>query len=259
MFGFLLDLEGVIVKDKSYEIFPQALQFTQELDKRRIPWIIITNNSTEKPGSLIKILKNKGLNINERKIITPLLSAVERLRKDGIKKLYILGTEDIKQFFKENNFEVREDHHVDAVVVGLDKSIDYRKLKIATSALTIAGANLYSFHLNKLTKDTDGLITLSVGAIAKALSYATDKEITSLGKPSKEYFESTLSLLKTREAYMVSDDPFSDLAGGKENMGFKTVFVLCGKYNNISVLNNIPENLKPDHIFKDISGCLKLI
>jgi len=153
MFGFLLDLEGVIVKDKSYEIFPQALQFTQELDKRRIPWIIITNNSTEKPGSLIKILKNKGLNINERKIITPLLSAVERLRKDGIKKLYILGTEDIKQFFKENNFEVREDHHVDAVVVGLDKSIDYRKLKIATSALTIAGANLYSFHLNKLTKD----------------------------------------------------------------------------------------------------------
>lgn len=259
MFGFLLDLEGVVVKDKSYKIFPQALEFTQELDKRKIPWVIITNNSTEKPNNLIKILKDKGLNINEKRIVTPLLSAVEKLRKDNVKNLYILGTKDIKQFFKENNFEVRENHHVDAVVVGLDKSINYKKLKIATSALIIGNANLYSFHLNKLTKDTDGLTTPSVGAIAKALSYATDKEIISLGKPSKEYFESALSLLETRNAYMVSDDPFSDLAGGKENMGFKTVFVLCGKYNNISVLNNIPENLRPDYIFKDISGCLKLI
>jgi len=103
MIGFLLDLEGTLVKDKSYTPFPQALEFTEELEKLGIPWIVATNNSTDKPYQLVEILKSKGFNVNEKKLISPSLLASNFLRREGVKSIYFLGTEKIKEFFEEGN------------------------------------------------------------------------------------------------------------------------------------------------------------
>ncbi|WP_457681699.1 HAD-IIA family hydrolase [Thermovibrio sp.] len=262
MVGFLLDLEGTLVKDKSYTPFPEALEFTRELDRLGIPWIVATNNSTEKPTQLIEILKSKGFNVNERKLLSPSLLARDFLKREGVKSIYFLGTDKVKEFFKEEDFEVRDDYKVDAVVVGRDREINYGKLKTATSALVLENAKLFSFHMNRLILDPDGLVGPSVGAIANALSYASNKPIISFGKPSLEYFKRAFELLGISEpekVYMVSDDPFTDLAEGKKVVGFKTVFVLSGKYREPSILEEIEPRLRPDFTFKDISGCFNLI
>ena len=262
MVGFLLDLEGTLVKDKSYTPFQEALEFTKKLDDLKIPWVVATNNSTEKPQNLIEILKTKGFNVNERKLLSPSLLASDFLRREGIKTVYFLGTGKIKEFFQEEGFEVRDDYSVDAVVVGRDREINYGKLKTATSALVLRNAKLFSFHMNRLILDPDGLVGPSVGAIATALSYASNKEVVSFGKPSKEYFEKAFELLginDPKEIYMVSDDPFTDLAEGKRTVGFKTVFVLSGKYKDTSVLNSIERSLWPDYVFRNVGECLKLV
>ncbi len=260
--GFLLDLEGTIVKDKSYTPFEKALKFTKELDRKGIPWIVATNNSTEKPGELAKILKEKGFNVSRDKLLSPSVISVDILRENGVKTLYFLGTEKIKDFFEENGFEVRDDSKVDAVIVGRDKNVNYEKLKIATSALVLNKAKLFSFHMNRIILDVDGLIGPSVGAIATALSYAANKPVVSFGKPSKIYFEKAFDLLGIKNPeniYMVSDDPFTDLAEGKKTMGFKTVFVLSGKYKDENVVKEIEPALRPDYIFEDIYECLNLL
>jgi len=262
MIGFLLDLEGTLVKDKSYTPFKEALEFTEELDRRGIPWIVATNNSTEKPARLIEILREKGFNVNERKLLSPSLLARDFLKREGVKSLYFMGTDRVREFFKEEGFEVRDDHKVDAVVVGRDREINYAKLKTATSALVLEDAKLFSFHMNRLILDPDGLVGPSVGAVATALSYAANKPAVSFGKPSPEYFERAFELLGIKEpdkVYMVSDDPFTDLAQGKKVAGFKTVFVLSGKYKDTKVLNSIEPSLRPDFTFADISGCLNLL
>ncbi len=260
--GFLLDLEGTLVKDKSYTPFKEALEFTGELDKRGIPWIVATNNSTEKPYVLVEILKGKGFNVNSKKLLSPSFLARAFLEKEGVKSIYFLGTEKIREFFQESGFDVREDHNVDAVVVGRDRTVNYQKLKTATSALVLKNAKLFSFHMNRLILDPDGLVAPSVGAIATALSYAANKPVVSFGKPSSEYFERAFEMLGIKEpdrVYMVSDDPFTDLAEGKKTVGFKTVFVLSGKYKNVSVLDTIPEELRPDYVFAHIGECLELL
>jgi len=262
MVGFLLDLEGTLVKDTSYTPIPEALEFVKELQERGVPWIVATNNSTEKPYRLIEILREKGFPVDENRILTPSLLASNFLKRSGVKSLYFLGTEKVKEFFKEEGFEVRDDHKVDAVVVGRDREINYEKLKVATSALVHNDAKLFAFHKNRLILDPDGLVGPSVGAIAQALSYASNKPVVVFGKPSKEYFERAFELLKIKEpqkVYMVSDDPFSDLAEGKKNAGFKTVFVLSGKYRNSSVLEEIPEELRPDYTFKHAGECRELL
>ena len=58
---------------------------------------------------------------------------------------------------------------------------------------------------------------------------------------------------------MVSDDPFTDLAEGKKVAGFKTVFVLSGKYKDLSVLEGIEAELRPDFIFNHIGECIQLV
>jgi 4-nitrophenyl phosphatase len=263
MVGFLIDLEGTLVKDKSYTPIPEALEFTKFLDEKGIPWIVATNNSTEKPKKLIEILKSKGFNVDENKVITPSLLASDFLKKENIKSIYFLGTEKIKEFFQEEGFEVRDDHEVDAVVVGRDREINYAKLKVATSALVVNDAKLFSFHMNRLILDPDGLVGPSVGAVATALSYASNKEITSFGKPSKEYFKRAFELLGIKDVnkiYMVSDDPFTDLAEGKKATGFKTVFVLSGKYKDKTILEKIiDKSLRPDYVFPHIGECKKFL
>ncbi|WP_163328549.1 HAD-IIA family hydrolase [Desulfurobacterium thermolithotrophum] len=260
--GFLLDLEGTLVKDKSYTPIPEALEFTKLLDEKKIPWIVATNNSTEKPYELVKILRSKGFNVDENKLLSPSLLACDYLRKNNVKSIYFLGTDKIKEFFEEEGFEVRDDHNVDAVVVGRDKEINYQKLKIATSALVLNDAKLFSFHKNRVIRNVDGLVGPSVGAIATALSYAGNKPFTSFGKPSKEYFERAFELLglsEPKKIYMVSDDPFTDLAEGKKNVNFQTVFVLSGKYEDSSILNKIEKDLRPDYTFSHIGECSRLL
>jgi len=262
MIGFLLDLEGTLVKDKSYTPIPEALEFTRLLDEKGIPWIVATNNSTEKPKRLIEILREKGFNVNERKLLSPSLLASNFLKREGVKSLYFMGTEKIKEFFKEEGFEVRDDHNVDAVVVGRDREINYGKLKTATSALVVNNAKLFSFHMNRLILDPDGLVGPSVGAIATALSYAANKPVISFGKPSREYFERAFELIGISDperVYMVSDDPFTDLAEGKKVTGFKTVFVLSGKYRDTNILEEVSPELGPDYVFNHIGKCTKLI
>ena len=262
MVGFLLDLEGTLVKDKSYTPIPEALEFTRYLDEKGIPWIVATNNSTEKPGVLVEILREKGFNVDRSKLLSPSLLAGDFLKRRGVKSIYFLGTEKVKEFFREEGFDVREDHRVDAVVVGRDREINYGKLKTATSALVLEGAELFAFHRNRLILDPDGLVGPSVGAIAEALSYASNKPVVSFGKPSKEYFDRAFELLgisDPEKVYMVSDDPFTDLAEGKKVAGFKTVFVLSGKYKDLSVLDEIPPELRPNYVFKHAGECIQLV
>jgi len=262
MVGFLLDLEGTLVKDKSYTPIPEALEFVKELEERKIPWLVATNNSTEKPTVLAEILREKGFPVTREKILSPSLLASLFLKREGVKSIYFLGTDKVKEFFREEGFEVREDHKVDAVVVGRDREINYGKLKTATSAVVKNGAKLFSFHMNRLILDPDGLVGPSVGAIATAISYASNRSVTSFGKPSKEYFKKAFELLgisDPKKVYMVSDDPFTDLAEGKKVAGFKTVFVLSGKYPTQEVLAEIPKELHPDYVFPHAGYCRELV
>jgi len=260
--GFLLDLEGTLVKDKSYTPIPEALEFTALLDRLGIPWLVATNNSTEKPAKLVQILKDKGFAVNQERLLSPSLMASKFLKREGVKSIYFIGTESIKGFLREEGFELREDYMVDAVVVGRDRQVNYEKMKTAVSAVVLNGARLFSFHMNRLIMDADGLVGPSVGAIATAISFATNKEVISFGKPSKEYFSKALEILgisNPADVYMVSDDPFTDLAGGKRNMGLKTVFVLSGKYKSPSVLEEVEPELKPDIVLNHIGECALLL
>jgi len=177
----------------------------------------------------------------------------EWLRKRKVESCFVLGNEDLKSYLSRQGIEVRKDNPVQAVVVGLDEELDFQKLKTATRALVESDAQLVALHANKIYGDSKGEIAPSVGAIVKALEYASGKGGIIMGKPSKDFYQNVLQRLasKSKNCLMISDDPLSDLVGAKK-LKIKTAFVLSGKYDR-SILNKLDRKKRPDYVYGNVA------
>ena len=200
-------------------------------------------------------LKEKELPIEEKDFISPVAVLPEYLKEEGINRVFVIGTEMLKNFLKEKGFEVKEDSEVEAVVIGQDKSIDFHKIKTATSAVFLNKAKIIPVNLSKIVKDTDGLYFPGAGSYAYMLKHATNYggEIPNLGKPSWEFIELALRGLPREKVFLVSDDVYTDLMGARD-IGIGTIFITTGKYGREELEK---AGFKPDYVFDSLTELKK--
>jgi 4-nitrophenyl phosphatase len=250
---FLIDIEGTIVKDKSYAPVEGAVEWLKKVKSTGKVFSLVSNNTTHSPGKLLSLLRSKGFELGEDNLDTCMKMAKEWLERKKIKSCFVIGNLGLKEYLKKEGIKIKESSLVQAVVVGLDEKVNYQKLKIATRALMENDACLVALHSNKIFKDSKGEIAPSVGSIVKALEYASDKKALVLGKPSEDFYRNVLRRLKSRpeNCLFISDDPLSDLAGAKK-LKIKTAFVLSGKYDR-SILKKLEQRFRPDFVYQKIS------
>lgn len=256
--GLLLDVEGVLVADKRYAAVDSAVEFVQWARAAGLPFRLITNNTTDDRPSILEKLRRAGFDFSPHELHTCIDAALRRLRELAARRCLVLGNEALRRMFRETGLEVVDESSVDAVVVGLDTGLTYERLATACEALTRHGASFLALHRNRLLPDARGRAAPSVGAIAAAIEYATQREPIVIGKPSREYFQQALDELgvEAAQVVVVSDDPFSDLAGAKR-MGMRGVFVLSGKYHDARVVEAIPEAERPDAVIARIGDLVE--
>lgn len=257
MFTLLIDMDGVLTKDKELNPFPDAKEFIDFLRENNIPFRVVSNNSTRPPQLIIEKLKEKGIELKVDEFISPVAILPEYLRKEGIKSVFVIGTPMLKDFLKEQGFEVRENHEVDAVIIGQDKEIEFKKIKNATSAVFLKGAKIIPVNLSKIVKDSDGLYFPGSGSYAYMFKHATnyEGEIPNLGKPSKEFINLALEGLPREKVFLISDDIYTDLMGAKE-LGIGTIFMTTGKYKQEELKK---ANFKPDYVFHSLKELMREI
>jgi HAD superfamily hydrolase (TIGR01458 family) len=251
---YLIDIEGTIVEDKSFVPIDGAIDWINSLESKGHRFVLVSNNTTHRPIDLLDLLRNVGFNLEEENLVTCVGAALKWLKTKKIKSCFVIGTPQLKIFLNENKIETKEDDKIKAVLVGLDTSLDYQKLKIAINALVKNNAYLLALHENRLYKDERGELSPSVGAVVKALEYACQKRAKVFGKPNPTFFRQTLKKLKAKpdDCIMISDDPLSDLMGAKK-LGMKTVFVTSGKYKDEEILKSLNKKFHPDFICQNIS------
>lgn len=261
---YLIDIEGTIVKDKSFvpiegainwiNSFPPEADLTMSEKSKDRQFVLVSNNTTHRPSDLLGLLKNSGFNVEEENLVTCMGAALHWLKTKKIKNCFVIGNSQLKAFLNENEIEAKEDERTEAVLVGLDTSLDYRKLKIATNALVKNNAYLLALHENRLYKDEKGELSPSVGAVVKALEYSCQKKAKVFGKPNPMFFREVLKKLdaKAEDCIMISDDPLSDLLGAKK-LGMKTVFVTSGKYKDEEILKSLNKKFQPDFVYQTIT------
>lgn len=245
--GFLLDLEGVLVGDKRYLAVEKAIEFVDRLRRAGAPFRVITNNTTHDRDTLVAKLRDAGFDFKAHEVHTCLSTAVEYLGRSGSRRVVVMGSPELAAVFKNKGLDVVDTSEADAVIVGLDTGFTYEKLSLACRAILESGASLVALHRNRLIMDKDGKQAPSAGALVAAVEYATRTRARIMGKPSPSFFQQALDALglTPRETLVVSDDPFSDLAGAKA-MGMKTAFVLTGKYGDPGVLEDLSLEERPD-------------
>ncbi len=255
--GFLLDVEGTLVADKRYQPIPGAVEFVKNIRDARLPLRLITNNTTDSKTSLLSKLRQARFDFTLDELHTCIGVAVKHLHSIGVTKCLVLGAAELSDMLSAEGFAVTRDSDVDAVVVGLHTDLTYEDLRLACDAVGRSTAALIALHRNRLFIDAQGRCGPSVGAIVEAIHYATQVEPVLVGKPSPTYYGQALEdiALPAESVMVVSDDPFSDLAGAKR-MGMHTAFVLSGKYKERSVIEAIPESHRPDLIVDTIDDLI---
>ncbi len=251
--NLIIDIDGVLTKDKNLTPFEDTPAFIEFLRKNNVKFKIATNNSLYSPDQLVERLNQNGIKVKRNEVITPLVVLPEYLIEKDISKVFVIGNQNLKNYLTSLGKKVSEDTNVDAVVIGQDKDFNFKKMKIATTAIKESNAQILALNANLITKDDDGLLFPGVGSVAQMFAYATKKEWIHFGKNSPYYNKYLLEEFpKNEEIWIISDDIFTDLIPFSK-LGLKTIFITTGKYK----LEDLPPDFSPDLIVDSLTQLIE--
>jgi len=249
--GFLFDLDGVFYV--SNQLIPGAIETFDFINKINIPYKFVTNTTTKSRNSLYRNLKNIGLKIEEKDIISACYAGVLKLRELGNPSIKLLLQEDAKHEF--NEFTIDE-HNPDYIVIG-DLDIEWNfELMNSTFKMVMDGSRILALHKGRYFL-TDSGLQIDSGAFIKAIEYATSSESIVVGKPTLEFFNLALKgfKMKRENIAMIGDDLINDIQGAQFS-GLKGILTKTGKYDQNIVKSS---SIKPDLIIDSIANLVHLI
>jgi HAD superfamily hydrolase (TIGR01450 family) len=250
---YLIDIEGVLVVDKSYRPVAGAVAWLNGLEAAGIRWRLVSNNTTHRPEALVAALEAVGFTVPAEHLIGALGTGLALLRRRGWRRLGWLGSPDLESWLRDQGFAIAgpDAEDCDAVVLGVSARSRLADLDAALGWLR-RGAALVCLHRNPFWLDANGQARLGPGAMAAALEAAVpEATVLTAGKPEPAVYEAALESLggKPDEALFISDDPYTDLTGARR-LGIRTVFVLSGKYPSRDVLTRLPADQRPDVVLE---------
>lgn len=218
------------------------------MQRERVPFLLLTNNSTRTPGQYVTKLAKMGIAIEESDVLTSAQATalyMERIALPGA-RVYAIGEEGLRDALREKYTLTQEG--ADFVVVGMDRSLTYEKLKTAT-LLIRRGARFIATNPDKTLPTEVGLIPGN-GAILAALVAATGVAPFVVGKPEPAIFDLALARMGVGKegAAVIGDRLETDILGG-QRAGLITILVLSGATSRKELENS---SIKPDLIFENV-------
>lgn len=237
---FVLDMDGTFYLDD--EILDGSLRFLEQVRRLKKRFVFFTNNSSKSPRSYMEKLAAMNCVIERNQIITSGDVMIRYLKEYGPeKKVYLLGTPDLLENFKENGIRLTKETP-DAVVVGFDKTLTYEKLERACTYIR-NGADFLATHLDINCPVKGGFIP-DCGAICAAIALSTGKKPKYVGKPFKETVDMVMEMTGGRRetTAFVGDRLYTDVKTGVDN-GSHGILVLSGetKEADLAASETVPD------------------
>jgi 4-nitrophenyl phosphatase len=245
--ALILDMDGVLWR-ASTPIGNLRKIFTL-LNEMNLSVTLATNNSTLSPDQYLRKISDFGVDLEPAQILTSSQVAAkylaEKFPQGG--PVFTIGEEGLKSALHQVGF-YHQDHDVIAVVVGMDREINYQKL--SNACLLIRSGALFIGTNGDRTYPTPLGLVPGAGSILAALETSTDQKPFIVGKPEISIYNSALKLMKSLpvETLVVGDRLETDIAGG-QRLGCKTALVLSGVTTKDQGISWYPP---PDYIFNDL-------
>uniref|UniRef100_A0A0R3S139 Phospholysine phosphohistidine inorganic pyrophosphate phosphatase n=1 Tax=Elaeophora elaphi TaxID=1147741 RepID=A0A0R3S139_9BILA len=234
--GFLLDITGVLYNSDPNTI-GRVIQGSVEAVNRLYAESsirFVTNESTRSRKHLFEKLTKLGFTVKEEHIFMPCI------------KICVV-----------KEFEDLDTNHPNCVLLGdAEAGFTYEAMNAAFRVLhETSDPLIVTLGCGKFYQRIDGPC-MDVGGFTRALQYACDARIITIGKPDEQIFKAAVDDmgLTADEVVMIGDDIVSDV-GGAQKAGIRGVQVRTGKWRQ-SWINHC---IKPDLLADDLRSAVDML
>lgn len=256
--AWIFDMDGVLYRGT--EVLPGVRELLDALTLRERQVMMATNNSMATPEAYERKLSAMGLEISAAEVITSALATRDYLARTlpAGAGIYVIGMPALReQLFDGTDFHpVQYGEEVPAaVVIGLDLSFTYDKLKAGNAALQ-QGALFIATNADTTLPTETGLVP-GAGSIVAALAAASGQQPMVIGKPETPMLEMAMLRMgvKPEETVMIGDRLDTDILAG-ERAGMPTVLVLTG----VSTREDLASaDALPDFVVSDLPSLVEVL
>lgn len=256
--ALILDMDGVIWRaDSPIGDLPEIFG---RIRARGLKFVFATNNSTRTSAQYVTRLQEFGVTVEPWQVATSSQAAAHALAQKfpSGTKVYMIGEDGVRSALEEKGFEVLSVNNAleaEAVVIGMDRSINFQKMVEAT-LLVRQGIPFYATNPDKTFPTPRGEIP-GAGAWYSVVVTATNVEPIVAGKPFPFLMDLALERLGANktETLVVGDRLETDIAGGQA-VGCPTGLVLSGVSTKLQA-----EAWEPhiDLVAEDLSSLIEMI
>lgn len=240
-------MDGVIYGNDL--LIPGADKFIEQLQKRKIPFLFMTNNSQRTPLDTVNKVAKMGIKIKEENVYTSAMATASFLSFMEPKgTAYVLGEGGLITSLSQEGY-ILVNNNPDFVVVGEGRNFTLEMVNNAVDMI-LHGAKLIATNLDPSPKKI-GWNNLGIKAIVAMIEEATGKKAFSVGKPSPVMMRAARKYLglEARETIIIGDTMDTDILGGIQ-LGYTTILTLSG----VSKKENLVHfAFKPDLIVNSVA------
>ncbi len=267
----IFDLDGVVYRGD--QPVPGAAALVDALRRAGRLVRFATNNSSATRGEYVTRLGGHGIPATVDEIVTSSHATVEHIRAHlpQVRRVLALGAPGLSAELRDGGLEVTEADDAappgwngaplpelfDAVVCGLDRRIDYRRLGIAAAAIR-EGARFIATNADMRFPTPEGFMP-GAGTIVAALAATSGVEPLVIGKPQPAMFRAILEHddVPPADALVIGDNPDADLVAARR-AGIPSVLVLTGVVDEAGVARLDGER-RPDRVAADPAAVAALL
>lgn len=243
---FILDMDGTFYLGN--KILDGSLEFLESVKNCNKKFCFFTNNSSKNALYYQKKLEKMGCFVAKKDILTSNKVIMKYIKdKQNNKKVYLLGTNYLKEDFKNEGIKLVEDNP-DLVVVGFDTTLEYNGIAKACHYIR-NGIPFYAVNPDFNCPTETGFIP-DCGSICAMITASTGVRPIVFGKPSHYTLQYILDYTSLKEGYLayIGDRLYTDIAMGNGNK-LNTILVLSGETKKEDLAYS---NIQPDLIFNSL-------
>ena len=227
---FLFDMDGTLYLGN--RLYDFTLELLDTLKKTGRKYLFMTNNSSKSVEDYVKKLEQLGISATREEFMTSSQATAFYLHKhhEG-KKLYVCGTESLKQELRMEGFTVTTElSEVECIVMGFDTELTFRKLHDVSFLLLTRQDLPYIATNPDYVCPTEFGSVPDCGSVCDMIFNATGKRPVVIGKPAPlmpQLAMEKLGMAKD-ETCVVGDRIYTDVKSGL-NAGVTGILVLSGE------------------------------
>ena len=227
---FLFDMDGTLYLGN--QLYPFTIELLETIKKTGGKYLFMTNNSSKSVVDYVKKLEKLGIHATRDEFMTSSQATAFYLHKhhEG-QKLYVCGTESLKEELRMEGFTVTTDlDEVECIVMGFDTELTFQKLHDVSFLLLTRPELPYIATNPDLVCPTEFGSVPDCGSVCIGIKNATGKEPIVIGKPSPLMPQLAMEKLgiSKEEACVVGDRIYTDVKSGL-NAGITGILVLSGE------------------------------